>query len=403
MRIRLKRYVKYVFIYAVLCILIYYIWYIPVATKRHNTTRPPTKINNTADITTTTTTPHVIIPCTFDLPSHRGAGLVFDAWFRTPVELVIIAHYHDTFRDSNYMNDLHVYVNNVDYTGRCIAYGDGKKYGNHYIYHLLQPVTVINSVTFGLDNNTSTYYNLQIYTLEPISNDIVHTTLFNYDIDLLELAYIHYTAQGFTKFIWAYNGILNDTILAQIPQHPNIYIVEWKYAYRYSTKTWQQGQTSYSTYVHTKILPLNQYVMYADLDEFAVTNTSSVTIAQYLSSLPTIEPFHVFRNRYAIVQSDWRDWLYQYIHHNTTASLYIDVDAELLECAERAKTLYHRSWNMYIQPIVNPHHPLKHHNWLGQCKDGLQHYHILNFRPGVSTAKKTVQQVTDRIPLITVQ
>jgi hypothetical protein len=360
--------------------LVMFLWFPPSAWDSSQSIPP--KVAPPLDLTQGFSSPqHVRVhrPANLLFPDKSDVAIVYDAWFRTPLELFLIVHYHPNV---NYAQ-LQVTVDGNDATGRFKDYGRNPN-GRHLVYQLRHPVAAKNMLKLSFGDVTATHYNLDVLSLLPVTAELVHTTLFMHDFELLDLAYKYYTAQGFTRFIWAYNGVIDDAVLAKIPAYPNLELVEWNYAYSFRIPTaWQHAQICWLTYTVHRILPQSEWVASVDFDEFLAIRTGE-RIADAISSRP-LKQMHIFRNRFAEVPSDWKE-----VHLNSESpSLKLRLDADLFKCPDRAKTLYHRSFLDNPLPVIGAHAPEPFVP--GFCPDGFENIHVLNFREGHSTAKVKIE------------
>ena len=325
--------------------------------------------------------PRVLRPHTFDWPDHPGLGLVMEAWFSTPLDLVLVTFMHPdeppyaslqvvvdgwqnvTGHYNEVIEDLFVREKSTDHNLR------------HFTFYLTTPVNASNSVAVSILGRTVVWTDLIIQTELAVSTDVVHVTLFKYDVELLQSSYDHYTQQGFTRFVWAYNGEVTAEVLASMPQRCNIVLVEWNYTYMIRDAQ-QQCLFPLLTWSMLRLLPQVDWLMYTDMDEYAHV-TTGMPIMQRIASLPQ-QQLWTFRNRFAHVQDGWKEWMADYANGSTTTPLIIRPDTGLLECIVRSKTLYHRSFPKLMLPIIGPHTPL--HPIKDYCHPELEHYHVLNYR-----------------------
>ena len=146
------------------------------------------------------------------------------------------------------------------------------------------------SVTFN--NNTKNYI-LQHLVFEK-KYLLAQTTLFKDDHYLLRKFVNYYTKQGVEHFYLYYNSSTELEF-----KNENVTMINWDYTYYYNNKQCfghaQAGHLNHSLYKYG--IPLTQYIVYNDLDEYMITN-KNVSIKDIVIKYPNVDTF-MFANIWA--------------------------------------------------------------------------------------------------------
>ena len=351
--------------------------------------------------------PRVLRPKAVMWPGHPRLALAHDMWFNTPMDLAVVGYFHEHSEawgddtEPKWGTDVQVWVNGEqNITGRFVQAGESPN-GRFLVFHLFHPVTATNYVTFTVHSTSVVHHNLTVLSTLPVTADAVFWSLFKYDMDLVPIAYSHYKRQGFDRIVLAYNGQVTEDVLAQLPRRSDVVVLEWDYEYMIAGRQrFQQALITLLTWSMHRLLPQVEWVMYADLDEYAVSITGESVVSTIREHRPH-ESVWMSLNQWAYVDDGWRTWATDFaVHGNTTTPLQLRPKTAPEGCGFRAKTLYHRSFSVTQLPLIGAHHPLERKTG---CNNLIVHYHVLNFRIGITSGNEVIEEFGDNVTLIEAQ
>jgi hypothetical protein len=204
-------------------------------------------------------------PKSFHLINYKY--LFFDIFIKNNKLYLILPLYYKPFNESF----IHIFYKNkkLKLFQKIL---NKNKYEPSYIF-------IYNIVPEDVNKITVIYNKIKkIFILNHIqsilSNNIVHTTLFKDDFQLIPLFYNYYKKLGIQHFYFYYNGILNDYIknfIKNISDNNDITLIQWNFQYWNNKDCYyihhaQLGQMNHSLYYFGK--NNHQFILFNDLDEF---------------------------------------------------------------------------------------------------------------------------------------
>lgn len=304
-------------------------------------------------------------PHSFSELGSNPRPLIYDAFFRSPMDLVFVStYYHDQNRN---FTEMQVVVNGINVTGRFLERKDWPPRFPYepiriVIYSLSQPVSEKNNVHVTLDGQSKTFHNLEI--IKPIVKDqLAVATLIEGPSDTLPLFFKHYRRQGVTRFEMYINAnYTGKSGLSDLPTGPDIRYHEWNYDYWTIFKNKEgkedrmhHAQVPLINMLGVRVLPTVEWLLLCDIDELAYVNHTDSTPRTILWELQTspITPFRRLGVFFAKSQSPshYKSLLEDSQSLKKANSLILKVQKK----PSTSKIVYHRSYH----DLMNVHHPNK--------------------------------------------
>jgi hypothetical protein len=341
----------------------------------------------------------------FAWPGHAYRQLVFDMFLRQGSELVLVSTYYG-IDDADFATEVTVQAERSERSPQ--EYDDVSSTSGNWetlqlsrevgasereparalvyrcVHDPTQPVRV--RITFRGGKR-------QVYTLTPDSvppslmtpppttrGGVAIATLFKNDYDQIPTWYEYYKSQGVSRFYLYYNGDLNvvqdklnKLALAGAGAGAEAEISYHAWPFRYWTKPegWLQwpyehhAQMAFLTAARMRYLPLHDWLIMGDLDEFIHSNTPSQRLSEYLQAHE--------ESPYVMVANTWAYEPDKTTSASASASAEFTIVANWrpLPCPWRSKVIYN---GRRYQGLFGIHQPKG--DTLPSCTTDLSMYHV---------------------------
>jgi hypothetical protein len=335
------------------------------------------------------------IPNTIPHPTVANKSLIYDAFFSTPNNLVVMTPSYDKSR-TDFEHAL-VYVNGYNVSGRYVEEKDeeGRRYPLEPLrvitYSLNHPVSTHNKVEMEFEGIKSTFTNLAVSSNIP-TDDIAIATLVGDGFDLQLAYYIeHYRLHGVTRFEIYYNGKITPDVMARFPKLPGVHYHEWPFNLWYNFLSEEglpmqthNAQTAVVNSVVRRVLPEVEWLILCDIDELIHFNSSleyDTKLVDYLGKLSPIPATQRINVHLAVTsnttqyEQDMKKFALAARDGRITSSSGKIMDRPLIvqPQAERSthKTIYHRSFH----GLANVH--LANQDYNGKDSEALRFAHLV--------------------------